>query len=317
MTSWNRPRRIGLALLGVALLLVALAAAAVLTGEHLAQRRAQRQVALPPLQPVALVQDAAAVERGRYLYTSRGCADCHGANGAGRSFVQDGGLHLAGPNISPGTGNVVAAYQALDWVRTLRHGVKPDGRPLRVMPSEDYNRLTDADLAALVAYVRQLPPAAGGPAVLQLPLPVRVLYGLGQIPDAAEKIDHRLPPSTPVPEGVTVEHGRYVAQMCVGCHGPQLAGGRIAGGPPDWPAAPRLVPGDGNAMDRYASAEAFQQLLRTGRRPDQSAVKVMPFEALAQMNDTDSRALYRYLKQLRQQAQAPQAGPAQPRQGNG
>lgn len=302
MKTWWRRRLPWVA--GLATLLAGLAVVAVLTGEHLAKRRALRQITLPALQPVALVQDAAAVERGRYLYASRGCADCHGANGAGRSFVQDGGLHLAGPNISPGTGNVVAAYQPLDWVRTLRHGVKPDGTPLRVMPSEDYNRLTDADLAALVAYVRQLPPTAGGPAVLQLPLPVRVLYGLGQIPDAADKIDHRLPPSTPVPEGVTAEHGRYVAQMCIGCHGPQLAGGRIAGGPPDWPAAPRLVPGDGNAMDRYASAEAFQQLLRTGRRADQSAVKVMPFEALAQMSDTDSRALFLYLKQQGTPAQA-------------
>ena len=60
------------------------------------------------------------------------------------------------------------------------------------MPSEDYNRFTDDDLAALVAYVRQLPPAAGGGPVLDLPLPVRVLYGFGLIHDAADKIDHTL-----------------------------------------------------------------------------------------------------------------------------
>ena len=84
----------------------------------------------------------------------------------------------------------------------MRHGVKPDGRPVMIMPSEDYNRLTDADLGALVAYIRQLPPAAGGAAEVVLPLPLRVRYGRGQVPDAASVIDHQRKPSLPVAEGV-------------------------------------------------------------------------------------------------------------------
>lgn len=291
MKPWIRHSLIGLATLA------GLVAAAVATGTHRAEQRAARHIDIQPA-PVALRSDAAAVERGRYLYGSRGCGDCHGADGAGRSFVKADGLHLAGPNISPGPGSVVAAYQPVDWVRTLRHGVKPDGRPVRVMPSEDYNRLTDDDLASVVAYVRQLAPARGGPAVLELPLPARVLYGFGQIPDAAEKIDHRLPPAQPVPEGVTVEHGRYVAQMCLGCHGPQLAGGRIPGAPPDWPAASNLRPGADSAMQRYPSAQALQAMFKTGHRPDGTPLKVMPFEALKQLSDTDTQALYRYLKSL-------------------
>jgi hypothetical protein len=47
---------------------------------------------------------------------------------------------------------------------------------------------------------------------------VRALYGAGAIKDAAAKIDHTLPPQQPEPEGVTVEHGRCVAQACKGCH---------------------------------------------------------------------------------------------------
>ena len=91
----------------------------------------------------------------RYLFSSRGCVDCHGADGAGRTFVDDGrGVRIKGPNISPGPGSLVVRYQPEDWVRAIRHGVAPGGRPLMIMPSEDYNRLTDADLAALVAYMR-------------------------------------------------------------------------------------------------------------------------------------------------------------------
>lgn len=259
-----------------------------------------RSISLPAY-ALSLPTDAASIERGRYLYQSRGCTDCHGRDGAGRVFIDDQGigLRLAGPHISPGPGSVVAGYTGADWERTLRHGVKPSGKPLMVMPAEDYARWTDADVAAVAAYVQSMPASKGGPAVLQLPLPVRVMYGLGLMPDAAERIDHSLPPAQPVPEGVTAQHGQYVANSCFGCHGPQLSGGKIPGAPPDWPAAANLTPGAGSAMAHYGSAAEFRAMLRTGKRPDGSAVsKVMPFEALAEMNDTDIDAAYLYLKGL-------------------
>lgn len=285
--------------IGVAAGLALLAGAAGVAGTQMGESRMHRKVEVA-VQPVAYVDDARSLERGRYLFTSRGCVDCHGANGAGRSFVEDAGagLHIRGANITRGPGGVVADYRPEDWVRAIRHGVAPGGRPLMVMPSEDYNRLTDDDLAALVAHVRALPPVAGGPAIVQLPLPARVLYGWGAMQDAAAKIDHSLPPAQPVPEGVTKAHGAYVANMCLGCHGPQLAGGRIPGAPPDWPAASRLAPGEGSAMERYPDAESLMRLFRTGRRADGSAVRVMPFESLREVSDTDMRALHLYLRSL-------------------
>lgn len=275
-----------------------LAAAAVLVGLQLAQRKMNRTVTVTAT-AVAYTRDAQALERGKYLFASRGCVDCHGANGAGRLFVDDGrGLRIAGPNITTGAAGVVGSYQPVDWVRAIRHGVNPQGRPLMVMPSEDYNRFTDGDLAALVAYIRALPPAPGQGPIVQLPLPVRVLYGFGMIPDAASRIDHALAPQAPVAEGVNLAHGQYVANMCVGCHGPRLAGGRIPGGPPDWPPASRLTPGAGSAMDRYPDADAMLGMFRTGKRPDGAALQVMPFESLREMNETDVRALHLYLKSL-------------------
>jgi mono/diheme cytochrome c family protein len=270
----------------------------VLLGTELAQRKGQRLLRVD-VRPVAYVDDVQSLERGKYLFASRGCVDCHGASGGGREFINDGrGLRLAGPNITPGDGKVVARYTPQDWVRVLRHGIKPDGRPVFVMPSEDYNRLTDADLGALVAYVRSLPPQTGGEAVLELSLPVKVLYGFGFIRDAAQKIDHSLPPATAVAEGVTVAHGAYVANMCIGCHGATLSGGKIPGGPPDWAAAANLTTGERSGMAAYASASQFVAMLRSGRRPDGTAVTVMPFESLSALSDVDAQALYLYLKSL-------------------
>lgn len=276
---------------------VLLAVIALGLGLMLAERKMQRHVDVSA-RPVALREDAASVERGKYLFASRGCVDCHGSAGTGRTFVDDGGLVIAGPNITNGPGGVVAAYQPVDWVRAIRHGVNPQGRPLMIMPSEDYNRFTDDDLASLVAYVRSLPPATGQGATVKLPLPVKALYGFGAILDAAARIDHTLPPQQPVPEGVTLEHGEYVANMCIGCHGVGLMGGKIPGGPPDWPPASRLTPGDGSVMGRYPTAENLIALFRSGKRPDGTAVQVMPFESLREMSETDLRALHLYLKGL-------------------
>ncbi len=265
-----------------------------------ANHKMERTVALPA-HPITLSDDPAAIERGRYLYVTRGCIECHGANGAGRAVVDDQsiGMRVVGPNISPGPGNVVTNYTAADWERIIRHGVKPNGRPAMVMASEDFARLTDIDVSAIVAYVRHMPPASGGAAVLELPLIVRAMYGLNLVQDAAEKINHNLPPETPVPEAASVEHGQYVGQSCQGCHGAGMSGGRIPGAPPDWPAAANLTPGEGSVMPRYATVEQFKTLLHSGKRPDGSAVStIMPFGAFSQMNDVDMEALYLYLQSL-------------------
>lgn len=274
----------------------ALAMLALVLGGQLAERKRMRQINLQ-VDPVAPGTDTASLQLGRYLFMSRGCAECHGAAGGGREFMNDGkGMRMAGPNIT--RGGVTAAYQPVDWVRTIRHGVKPDGRPLFIMPSEDYNRLTNPDLAALVGFVQNLPALTGGPTVIEAPLPVMALYGFGGIRDAAEKIDHSLPPSIPITVAVTPEYGAYVANSCIGCHGPGLSGGTIPGAPPDWPAAANLTPGEGGIMPRYPNAASFAAMLRSGQRPGGTSIRVMPFAALRELNQTDVQALYMYLGTL-------------------
>ena len=94
-------------------------------------------------------------------------------------------------------------------------------------------------------------------------------------------------------------HGAYVANACIGCHGPGLAGGRIPGAPPDWPAAANLTPGAGTALANYADEKAFVAMMRSGVRPDGSAIStVMPFGSLKAMSDIDLEALFLYLKSL-------------------
>ena len=293
MTRWLKRSAVGL------VALVSITAAALIVLGQLGERKMQRRIDVA-VAPVALRSDADSVARGRYIFMSRGCTECHGVDGAGKTFIEDpNGMRVHAPNITPGDGSAVKSYTADDWTRTIRHGVKPDRRPAIVMPSEDYARFTDADLASLVAFVRQLPPVAAPGATVNFPLPVKALYAVGVVKDAAERIDHRLPPPPRADDAPTAKHGAYLANACTGCHGATLSGGKIPGAPPAWPAAANLTPGEASAMARYDSAEALATMFRTGKRPDGQPVSaVMPFLALKEINDIDVRALYLHLKGL-------------------
>ena len=279
------------ALLAVTAVVGAAAAFAVRLGE----RKFERQVFVKVV-PVPFASGSALLKQGRYLYETRGCISCHGADGAGRVMIEEpNGLFVRTPNLTRGAHSAVADYTEADWVRAIRHGVNPRGHALFIMPSELYNRLSDADFAALVAYVRSLPPAAGEATRIEMPLIVGALYGLDVVRDASEKIAHSRPPAAAIAVAASVEHGAYVAQICTGCHSDTLAGGRTAETPPNDPAPANLTPGEGSVMGRYDTLEKFSAMMRSGRRPDNSEVR-MPFDSLAAFNDTDLAAIYAYLK---------------------
>lgn len=283
---------IGVVLAGLGVLAAAAFAGAVWMG----QRKLDRVLAVRVV-PVAYAKGPAVLKVGRYLFESRGCAECHAADGHGLVYIDaPDGLYVKTPDITTGPGGVVADYAEGDWVRAIRHGVNPAGHALFMMPSGDYAAMSDADLAAVVAYARSLPPAAGSGAEIHLPLLVKALYGVGVVRDAAETIDHRRRPMPDMTPAGTAAYGEYLIQMCTGCHRDDLAGGPIAGAPPDWPPAARLVPGPGYVMGRYDTREKFAAMMRGGKRPDGTAVStVMPFATLRNLDDTDLAALYAFL----------------------
>lgn len=262
------------------------------------ERKMHRTVELS-VEPVTVPTDQVSLDRGRYLYESRGCRECHGADGAGKVIIDDGGFYVKSPHISAGSGSTTADYAEADWVRAIRHGVKPNGEPILVMPSEDYDRLTDQDVGAAIAYVRSLPPVDGTGAELRIPLQIRFLYAAGFIQDAAEKIDHTLPPRPSIGTADVVAQGAYVAELCMGCHNESLSGGPIPGGDPNWPPAVNLTPGEGGVMGRYPTPDALADMFRSGKRPDGSAVSdAMPFDALKALSDEDVAALHAFINTL-------------------
>ena len=223
-----------LKVVGIAAVVLAfLAAGAVALAAWLGERKLHRNVEVRVV-PVAYARGAPALKLGKYLFESRGCAECHGADGRGIAFIDSpGGMYVKAPNITTGPGGVVSDYNEGDWVRAVRHGVNPAGHALFIMPSVDYNRMSDADLAAVVAYTRSLPPVPGESTVMRLPMIVKGLYGLGVIRDSAEKIDHRKPPS-PKPKPCWPSSARSTAPGASPKRANACANCRCRRGSPAW-----------------------------------------------------------------------------------
>jgi mono/diheme cytochrome c family protein len=250
------------------------------------------------VETVPVPSEAEALARGEHLAVTRGCTDCHGADLEGTVFSDDPALgRLIADNLTAGSGGVGSSYSDADWVRAIRHGVGPDGKPLLFMPSHEFYYLSDADLGALLTYVKSVPAVDNEhPGNSAGPL-ARVMLIAGQLDLLpVELIDHEGPRPQAPEAGVTVEYGEYLAVGCTGCHGPGYSGGPIPGGPPDWPPAANLTPA-GN-LASWTEAE-FIDAFRTGIRPSGERFnEAMPYTAVGQMTDDELKAIWLFLQSL-------------------
>lgn len=292
MKKWQKRTGIGLGSIVLALVLGVLV---VYAASEVRFRRAYDEVAVSPLRAAT---GPAAVERGRHLATAISkCVDCHGGDLGGKVFIDAGPLGtVIASNITTGRGGVLARYSDGQLERAIRHGIDADGRALAVMPSSDFNVMSDADLQALIAYLRTVPPVDRELPQTTIRTLGRALYVAGKLPlFPAERMDHRAARPAPVPAGVTLEYGEYLANIggCRGCHGPDLAGAAEGEGP-GMPPAANLTPA-GELKD-WDEAQFFRAM-RTGIRPNGQAIRApMPWALTGQMTDDEMRAVWMYIK---------------------
>jgi mono/diheme cytochrome c family protein len=256
---------------------------------------AAARVPLPVVGTLAVTIDSAAVTRGAHLSDAvAGCQHCHGMDLGGDTIVNEPMImRLTAPNLTTGKGGVLARYDNAALDLAIRHGVTPEGRMLVFMPSHEFSGLADDDVSAIIAYMRTVAPVDRAVAPIALGPVARVLATFGTLPLFPYRIiDHAQRKPARAPTGATVEHGRYLAQGCVGCHGANLSGGAIPGAPPDWPAARNLTP---TGIGSWSEAD-FIRAFRTGKRPDGADINpVMPWKQLGRMTDDELLALRRYL----------------------
>jgi cytochrome c553 len=222
------------------------------------------------------------------------CADCHSSNHqlplTGGNFGADGPPigTLWAANLTPAH---FENWSDGEIIRAIREGVGKDGRSLVIMPSEVFHNLSDADVQAIVAYLRAQP--AVGPDT-----PPKQINALGAIMVAAlipdEIFTHQPPitaPATAPPAGQTPEYGHYLTTVvgCTSCHGAQLEGGQS--GEEGAPPAPSLV-----AFAKQHTEAYFIKTIRTGVTPEgRTLSESMPWRIYQKFSDDDLRALYAYI----------------------
>jgi mono/diheme cytochrome c family protein len=243
-----------------------------------------------------------AVERGRHLVTARyPCTACHGQNFGGGVMIDAFPIgRLLGPNLTRGAGSRTADYQARDWDRIVRHGVLKDGHPA-VMPSEEFQYMSDQELSDIVVYIRSLP-AVDNP----LPQPTfgplgKILVATGQMKFSASVVQNHTKPHllSPPEAAVSTEFGKHLAAVCLGCHGHDLSGGPIPGGDPAWPPARNLTP-DATGLKGW-TYDQFVTAMTKSQRPDGAAIRA-PMSLVTTygqgMTDVERQALWAYLQSV-------------------
>ena len=118
--------------------------------------------------------DPEMIARGKYLVTIMSCTDCHtpgyflGKPDFSRALGgSDVGFELAGlgafygPNLTPDKETGLGAWTDGQIATAITTGVTPTGRQLApIMPWRAFGNLTKQDVAAIVAYLRTLPPVS-------------------------------------------------------------------------------------------------------------------------------------------------------------
>lgn len=262
--------------------------------------------------------DSAVIAQGRYLaYGPAHCAYCHTTAETAPALDRGEQPPLAGgfvftippgtfrtPNLTPDRETGIGAMSDGQVARMLRYGVRRDGRA--AVPFMNYHQLSDADIRALISFLRSQPPVSHripphdvnflGKAVMAF-----VIKPIGPT---------RTPPVESPPPGVSLERGAYLVTAvaeCADCHtersmmdghftGPRLAGGTpfdVDGRPGLLVVPPNLTPEPKTGRIAAWTEDQFLARFRKGRLIPGSP---MPWNAFARMTDDDLRAIYRYLR---------------------
>jgi len=265
-----------------------------------------------PYPEIQSTTDSAVISRGKHLVTAIAyCSDCHSPVNAdsllalGQDPPFSGGVAFRLPvgtiysaNITSDPQYGIGKFSDREIARVLRYGVHPDGSAVYdFMP---FHNMSDEDLTSVISYLRTQKPVA-------VKKPENELNAVGNLVKAflvkpvgpSEKIEPRMKPDS------TAAYGKYLVLNvgnCSGCHtkrsisGEQI-GETMAGGTPMayGLVPPNLTPDSSGRLFGW-SEKIFIDRFHSGKLNPKSE---MPWNSFKRMNDTELKAIYRYLKSLK------------------
>ena len=253
-----------------------------------------------PPSNIVLPTDEASIEFGRHRAESL-CQGCHGPDLSGIiNWFNAGPLGtIDSANLTAGEGGVGKEYTTdEDYVRAIRHGIDPNGKPLFMVAVVSTSNLSDEDLGAIIAYIKTVPPVDHKTNGQNFTALAKILYVLGVLPQMpVEVVSHEAHVSRPE-IGVTAEYGKYMVDTndCRLCHGTDLNGGPFPD-PTKTKISPNLTPGGELA---FWSEDEFVNTIRTGTTPSGHELdpEFMPWKEYGKFYDDELKAIWLYLQSV-------------------
>jgi mono/diheme cytochrome c family protein len=246
------------------------------------------------------------------MFFAGGCAACHATPKQDDRTRLGGGMELKSPygsfyppNISPDSKDGIGAWNEAQFLTAMVKGTSPDGRHyFPSFPYASYQRMTQADLRDMFAFIKTLPPVQGRVRDHDIRFPFNIRLALGGWKFLY--LDGR--PFTPDPnQPAQWNRGAYLVNgpaHCAECHSPRtLLGGivedkRFAGGPnPDGEGTiPNITQ---HALGEY-SVKDIERILETGETPEDTVGgSMLPVvRNTSQLPQSDRAAMAAYIKSL-------------------
>jgi len=256
------------------------------------------------------------LERGRYLVDGvNGCFGCHtdqdwskpgappvaGREGSGHIWADQDLPWLVAPNITPDKETGAGNWSDDALARAIREGIGHDGRTLfPIMPYPHYREMSDEDVAAIIVYLRSVPPVRNQLPVTKIPFPLK--YLMNEMP---QPVTSQVTSDLSTPE----KRGAYLVSMaaCADCHTPQekgqpIPGMEFAGGfllhEPNRDVVSNNITPAASGIGYYNEA-TFIQALRQGKVGARPLHASMPWYFFGKMTDSDLGAIFAYLKTVK------------------
>ena len=257
-----------------------------------------------PADKIVIPTDAASLEKGKHLVETL-CIHCHTTDLSGKtwfSFPPAGSVDSA--NLTSGEGGIGREFTTdNDYVRAIRHGVGPDGKPIFMPSVAAFQNMSDNDLGALIAYLKTVKPVDHKTMGQQFTPIAKIMIGIGIIPLPVENVSHITHVTAPA-AGVTTDYGHYLVTVggCYDCHGQNLAGGPYPQ-PGVTLSVPNITPGGQPGLWKE---NQFFAAMRSGVTPNghQLNPELMPWQEVGKSSDDELKAIWMYLQSVPKMEQA-------------
>ena len=265
------------------------------------------------LAPSAVAKETL-LERGTYLMRSIvACGNCHTPkNMKGQELP---GMELAGgfgfvepmytwvtANITPDKETGIGNWTDAQIIDAIRNGKRPNGSTIGPpMPIELYRRLSDRDVKAIVAYLRQVKPVKNKVAksVYKFPLPPNYGATVWSVPEVSR--------SNPV------KYGAYLAGPlghCILCHTPMVkgrfqfkthlgSGGLTFYLPFGEVYSANITPDKATGLGNWSDGQIKHAITKGLGKEGKPLFPPMPFPYFANISAADQDALVAYLRSMK------------------